>query len=382
MVFWCDDWKLEVHRLKTKVVHFRNLSIPRSDFDFECGTHNLEYIDSYKYLGLWFDEFLTLEKAVTELSKSASRALGALFGKFIATGGMTWNVYHKLYTTMVEPVLFYGSAVWGYKSHRVINNVQNKAAKYFLAVGKRTSNTAVRGDLGLTSCYTKQKLSCLRLKCKIIRVNDDRLISKVAAWASRRRKGWHHQIDKLANDIHVADIVHNATISVKTAMRLISEKLTNFDQAVFKKDLYDDKNNANGNKLRTYRIYKQSVKTEQYILSLLPRNVTRTMALFRSGSLPLAVETGRYTRPQIPLNNRLCKFCKLNDIEHETHFLMVCTLYEDIRYELFQKARQCIENFENMSTELKFNALMTCNDIQVTLSYSIHKFYVRRKSFL
>ena len=165
-------------------------------------------------------------------------------------------------------------------------------------------------------------------------------------------------------------------------MRLISEKLTNFDQAVFKKDLYDDKNNANGNKLRTYRIYKQSVKTEQYILSLLPRNVTRTMALFRSGSLPLAVETGRYTRPQIPLNNRLCKFCKLNDIEHETHFLMVCTLYEDIRYELFQKARQFIENFENMSTELKFNALMTCNDIQVTLSYSIHKFYVRRKSFL
>lgn len=61
---------------------------------------------------------------------------------------------------------------------------------------------------------------------------------------------------------------------------------------------------------------------------------------------------------------------------------MVCHLYEDIRYDLFQKARQFIENFENMSTELKFNALMTCNDIQVTLSYSIHKFYVRRKRFL
>ncbi|CAC5394458.1 unnamed protein product [Mytilus coruscus] len=88
-------------------------------------------------------------------------------------------------------------------------------------------------------------------------------------------------------------------------MRLISEKLSNFDQAGFEKDLHNDRINANGNKLRTYRIYKTSVKTEQYILSLLPRNVTRTMALFRSGSLPLAVETERYSRPQIPLNERL-----------------------------------------------------------------------------
>ena len=138
-----------------------------------------------------------MDKAVCELAKSASRALGALFGKFIAACGMTWSVYSKLYTSLVEPILFYGSGIWGTKSYSAINNVQNKAAKYFLAVGKRTSNTAVRGDLGLSTCFTKQKLSCIRLKCKLIRASEDRLISKVTNWAKRRRKGWHCSVDRL-----------------------------------------------------------------------------------------------------------------------------------------------------------------------------------------
>jgi hypothetical protein len=56
---------------------------------------------------------------------------------------------------MVEPILFYGSGIWGTRSHNVINNVQAKAAKYFLAVGKRTLNVYVRGDLGLTTCFNE-----------------------------------------------------------------------------------------------------------------------------------------------------------------------------------------------------------------------------------
>jgi len=41
-----------------------------------------------------------MDKCFKELSKSASRALGALHGKFICAGGMTNAVYTKLYTTM------------------------------------------------------------------------------------------------------------------------------------------------------------------------------------------------------------------------------------------------------------------------------------------
>jgi hypothetical protein len=35
-----------------------------------------------------------MNKAVRELAKSASRALGALYGKFASCGGMTYSVCH------------------------------------------------------------------------------------------------------------------------------------------------------------------------------------------------------------------------------------------------------------------------------------------------
>jgi hypothetical protein len=98
----------------------------------------------------------------------------------------------------------------------VINNVQTKAAKYFLAVGKRTSNVSVRGDLRLITCLEKHTLSCIRLKCNLVRTDGDRLTSKVAHWASPRKKSWHFQVDKFISEIDASDVETNVLISVNS----------------------------------------------------------------------------------------------------------------------------------------------------------------------
>jgi hypothetical protein len=41
-------------------------------------------------------------------ARISSRALSALYAKFISCGGMTNDVYNKLYKSLVEPVLYYG----------------------------------------------------------------------------------------------------------------------------------------------------------------------------------------------------------------------------------------------------------------------------------
>jgi hypothetical protein len=161
----------------------------------------------------------------------------------------------------------------------------------------------------------------IRLKCKRARTDDDRLTSRVANWASRRRKGWHFQVDKFISEIDTSDVITNVLISVKTATRILHNQLTTLDQNQFVRGLNDDRMNINGNKLRTFRLYKTSVQTEHYVSCQLPRTTRRTMALFRSGVLPLAVETRRYSRPQIPLNERLCKYCNANSVENEIHLL-------------------------------------------------------------
>ena len=53
---WCSKWRLSVNSNKTKIVHFRPMSVTRSNKVFECGDLNIELTDKYKYLGLWFQE--------------------------------------------------------------------------------------------------------------------------------------------------------------------------------------------------------------------------------------------------------------------------------------------------------------------------------------
>ena len=46
------------------------------------------FIQKKKYLGLWFNEFLDLQGTVKHITKSESRALGAVISKFKRTGGI------------------------------------------------------------------------------------------------------------------------------------------------------------------------------------------------------------------------------------------------------------------------------------------------------
>ena len=106
------------------------------------------------------------------------------------------------------------------------------------------------------------------------------------------------------------------------------------------------------------------------------------MALFRTGSLPLAIETGRYARPPVTVENRLCVVCNKNCVETEKHFLLDCPLYDDLRLILFLQCSQFIEGFNCLNEDQKFIQIMNCDEIQPLLCKCVFDFYTRRKLFL
>ena len=93
-------------------------------------------------------------------------------------------------------------------------------------------------------------------------------------------KGWHFQVDKFISEIDASNVVTNVLISVKLVMRIIQNKLSTLDQNLFLRDLNDDRRNIKGSKLRTFRLYKTSVQTEQCVSCQLPRITRRKMALY------------------------------------------------------------------------------------------------------
>ena len=237
--------------------------------------------------------------------------------------------------------------------------------------------------MGWSSCYTKQRINYCRLLCRIIRTDNTRKCHKIWRWTLRRRKGWSFEVHKTIDQLQVREIVYDDTKSTKCAMRTIIDKLNEQDNIEWHNDLHNDRANVqNGNKLRTYRLYKNSVEVESYVKTNIPRMERRTMALFRSGSLPLAYETGRYSRPPVPINDRLCTLCDNNAIETEKHFFMECPLYSDLRFDLFSECTKSINNFNVLNTDQKFYSIMTSQDVQRYACKYIHKFYMRRKLFL
>lgn len=105
-----------------------------------------------------------------------------------------------------------------------------------------------------------------------------------------------------------------------------------------------------GNKLRTYKLFKNTYQMEQYCKTIMPTNHRSAFAKFRCGVAPLRLETGRYEG--LPVHERICPFCR-TDVENELHIIIKCETYETIRESLFHKACVVYPDFNVLTDEEK-----------------------------
>ena len=60
----------------------------------------------------------------------------------------------------------------------------------------------------------------------------------------------------------------------------------------------------------------------------------------------------------------MCKYCNLNEVEDELHFLMKCKLYTDERNNLLNKVNE-IYNVDSLITKELFNFIINSDDKDV-----------------
>ena len=100
--------------------------------------------------------------------------------KFKSNKGFGYKTYSKLYDTGIVPILDYAAGVWGFKKRSEI--IQNRAICFFLGVHRFASNLAINGDMGWMLFRVRQKLEMLRLRNKLIMINNERLVEKIFFW--------------------------------------------------------------------------------------------------------------------------------------------------------------------------------------------------------
>ncbi len=133
-----------------------------------------------------------------------------------------------------------------------------------------------------------------------------------------------------------------------------------------------------GNKLRTYKLFKVNYFTEQYLLQNISIRYRSAYAKFRCGVAPLKIETGRYERLEV--NERLCFNCD-NSVEDEKHVLLNCPLYEDLRQSLFNVLIGQNNDFLSLSDD-KFIFLFSNENVFNSVAKTCHNILQRRNSVL
>ena len=342
---WCEKWSMSVNLKKTQTVHYRKPTMEHTDTKLYFGNNEIKFVQFYKYLGVYFDEYLNFDKHKDEVSQSGFRALGSLIQKYKTLECMGHSSYKKYFESCVWPVINYGAEVWGYSNYNAINSVQIKAIKIFLGVHKFAANLAVTGDTGWVPCEIKQNLSLLRLWNKLIKLEDSRLPKMIFNYIREFKcTKWIKKIGEI-NEVLDLQLSDSALFNTKECeIKLMREFQTQWKLLL-----------PNKPKLRTYRQFKSDYSTESYVTLNLNRTQRSMLAQLRFGILPLHIETGRFVGTAEA--NRICKLCDNGDIENEAHFTFQCSKYRTQRADFLNIVNSRHPNFENLNDCDKFSLL-------------------------
>ena len=231
--------------------------------------------------------------------------------------------------------------------------------KYILGLSEKSSNLASRIELGRTPMELVIKTKIIKYWQRLALLPNNHILKRVYlenieldnklsknVWASCPRVtlesngwgiGWY-------NNPNYVNISNFKNCLLNQLQQRVHEALYN-DQVKF----------GTGNKLRTYREFKDGINCESYLSDVSNFKHRKAFTKLRTSDHKLQIEVGRHNKT--PLNERFCKFCP-SEIEDEKHFLMECTLYSDMRNELYNDINKDIIYFKNMNKDSQLRILL------------------------
>ncbi len=256
---------------------------------------------------------------------------------------MGYNTYTKLFESLVCPVMDYGSSIWGGKSYECLNNVFNRAQRFFTGVHRLCPIDGFHGDMGWVDNRVRWKVESLRLWNRLLQTDHNRMVYKIFKWDMEC-----HQIDNKAN---FASNIKQILCEVKLKKSYKDRALIDIDHA--RKNLMNGIKNewkdriSNKSKLELYNIVKQEFAVEKYLLLNIDKYEKSLLSQLRYGILPLRIETGRYSNEK--REDRLCTLCDTNTVESVEHFLFECSLYDAQRVQFVNSVYESIDDWENLT---------------------------------
>ena len=193
---FCTKYLLIVNEMKTKVMVFGNDT--KSEFSFNC--IQVERVDKYKYLGVIINSTKGSKMDIFAsnadyLCHQAWRAILSIHRKTKYISPLPLNIACHLYRSLVQPIMLYGSDVWGKSASVYASN--DKLFNWFLwctlGVKSSTSNLVTVGEWPDTS-QRNCPYEYLVLRRKAEKVTRVMYCKASLQWIMSYELLWFHQL--------------------------------------------------------------------------------------------------------------------------------------------------------------------------------------------
>jgi hypothetical protein len=339
---FAKKWRFELNAKKTQVVVFGMRQPPRN-VRWKLGESVIEQVGQYKYLGIELTRTLRWNVYLKRIVDKARRNMTQALAMGVGGGFMRTRLANIIWMSLVRSIIEYGCEIWGGGTLVELEKLQIAMGKRILRCGSRMTEEAVRGELGWERHIARRDEMRLRFWAKIVRMHDERIPKRIYK-ASRERlqkeerealpltKTWCRYTRDLLTELHLADEWQNEAVGDKEQWnKLVRERIHEREQIKWRTQCLLRP------KLRTYCKIKRTLRFEPY-LQFFHRGGIPELAKIRGGTNRLRIEQGRYEKEKVC--ERICRCCKSGQVEDESHFMLQCSTYDDLRNRMWTRFEQ------------------------------------------
>jgi hypothetical protein len=205
-------WRFKYNYDKCAVVIFSNGS-KREEFKhgnclnttctcghhFIFGSHLINEVLVYKYLGVELDYRLSYQGFKDKIFCKSRTNLSRIWKMGISSGYFSVKASLHLWEALCRSILDYASEIWGDEIWLKGEQMQLEMGRRVLRCSSKTTNEAVRGDLGLMSLRSRRDLKKLMYWIHLLSSSDNRLIKQVYIFSKQRNKksNWAGRIKRI-----------------------------------------------------------------------------------------------------------------------------------------------------------------------------------------
>jgi len=159
---------LKVNLDKNNIVMFRKGGYLSEREKWLFDGNVMPVVNAYKYLGIFFTTRLSFTAACRDISSKAKKALLCIIQRLNYFNSHSLDVYFKLFDCQVQPIMQYGSEIWGLdKAAHHCEKVHLYALKKFLGVSSRTPNDLVYKELNRYPITVNSAVNSIRYWLKL-----------------------------------------------------------------------------------------------------------------------------------------------------------------------------------------------------------------------